>query len=57
MPLLGHKQNDCEISGFRSSAFKMFALWDVTQRRLVVRYRRFGTCLSHLNPLALELDI
>jgi len=39
----------CEPSGFRRGVIEICASWNVTQRRLVVCYRRFGTTYrSHL---------
>jgi hypothetical protein len=40
------------ISDFSSVADEIWLSWDVTQRRLVVSYRRFGTTyLSYLGLL------
>jgi len=37
------------IPGFRYDVDDTCALWDITQRRVVIPYRRFGTnCRSHL---------
>jgi hypothetical protein len=43
------------ISGFRSDVDEIALFWDITRRRVVIVYRRFGTMhLSHLDPCRLE---